>query len=65
MKKLGRLQMMRGQEEKFGAVLKGMTNLDWQNFKYAMGGLVIGEHTKEFIKKRQAGKIFLIAFILI
>lgn len=50
------LMSLRGKGERFGAVLKGMVNLDWQNFKYATDSVVIGKHTQEFIKKRQAEK---------
>lgn len=50
------LMSLRGKNERFGAVLKGMTNLDWHNFKHAAESIVIGEKPKEFIEKRQKEK---------
>ena len=50
------LMKLRGENERFGAVLKGMLNLDWQNFKHAKESVVIGESTQEFIKTRQVEK---------
>lgn len=50
------LMCLRGESECFGAVLKGMTNLDWHNFKHATESIVIGKKSKEFIEKRQKKK---------
>ena len=50
------LMKLRGEEEKFGSVLKGMVNLDWKHFKYATGSTIIGESSAEFIKRRQTEK---------
>jgi len=50
------LMKLRGDDENFGAVLKGMVNLDWHNFKHATDSITIGESSSEFIKERQIEK---------
>ncbi len=45
-----------GVGEKFGAVLKGMTTLDWTRFAHQKGSYVMGECTPAFIKERTAQK---------
>ena len=50
------LLCLRGKSERFGAVLKGMVNLDWHNFKHTTERVVIGEKSKEYIEKRQEKK---------
>ncbi len=47
---------LRGENEKFGAVLKGMTTLDWSNFEHQCGSYVMGECAPEFIKARSTQK---------
>lgn len=48
--------VLRGKEEKFGAVLKGMLNLDWGNFEHFKDSYILGTRTNEYIKERQAEK---------
>lgn len=51
-----RLLSLRGTEEKCGAVLKGMLNLDWGSFQHHTGRYVLGERTRSFIRERQIKK---------
>lgn len=50
------LLTLRGQDEKFGAVLKGMLNLDWATFHHHTGRYILGERSKSFIRERQIKK---------
>ncbi len=50
------LLSLRGQDEAFGAVLKGMINLDWTRFEHYSDNIVLGKHSKEFILDRQKQK---------
>lgn len=50
------LLSLRGETEKFGAVLKGMLKLDWHIFEHPSGRYILGERTKEFIRERQLQK---------
>lgn len=43
---------LRGREERFGAVLKGHTVLNWKEFEHQKGIIVMGESKKERIKKK-------------
>lgn len=43
---------LRGDDDKFGVVLKGMTTLNWLTFKHQTGQYVMGKETDEFLKKR-------------
>ena len=47
---------LRGQDEKFGVVLKGTLNLDWHSFQHQTGSFVLGERTQAFIAERQVKK---------
>ena len=47
---------LRGEEERFGVVLKGMPTLDWQIFEHQKGRYILGEHTKSFMRERQIRK---------
>ncbi len=47
---------LRGEGEKFGAVLKGITKLDWTKFVHMTGSSVIGESDGRFIAARTALK---------
>lgn len=46
------LLQLRGKEERFGAVLKGMTKLDWFDFHHFVGRYVMGERSEEYIDRR-------------
>ena len=47
---------LRGEKERFGAVLKGLVCLDWGSFKHFSHPYVMGEYPKEYIKERSALK---------
>ena len=51
-----KLLRLRGEKERFGAVLKGMLNLDWGTFQHHTGSYILGAHTKAFIRERQIKK---------
>ena len=51
-----KLLSLRGQDEKFGVVLKGTLNLDWHSFQHQTGSFVLGERTQAFIAERQVKK---------
>lgn len=44
--------MLRGNDDKFGAVFKGMTKLDWTTFVHHKGRYVLGRSDKAFIKAK-------------
>ena len=48
-----KLLSLRGMDEKFGTVLKGMLNLDWASFEHFTESYVLGERGKESILARQ------------
>lgn len=50
------LTCLRGDGERFGAVLKGMLKLDWTRFEHFTAPYVMGESTKEFLQERQVWK---------
>lgn len=50
------LLSLRGEEERFGAVFKGMLKLDWTSFEHHDGGYILGERTRSFIDERQIQK---------
>lgn len=50
------LLSLRGQDEQFGAVLKGMMNLDWLQFEHFSDSYILGECSESFIRTRQAQK---------
>lgn len=47
---------LRGQDEKCGFIIKGMTTLDWSKFQYHTSAYTIGGADRDFIKARQAEK---------
>lgn len=47
---------LRGKDEKWGAVLKGMLKLDWRKFQHFSAPYLLGERTERFIKERQTKK---------
>ena len=47
-----RLLALRGENERFGCVLKGMLNLDWTRFEHFSAPYVLGHRSRRFIKKR-------------
>ena len=52
----GKLLSLRGENERFGAVLKGMLKLDWTRFRHLDESIEIGEQNDDFIQKRQIRK---------
>jgi len=48
-----KLLSLRGKDEKFGTVLKGMLNLDWASFEHFTNSYILGERSEESIQKRQ------------
>ena len=50
------LLKLRGTEESFGAVLKGMLKLDWGRFQHFSDSYILGERTDAFLKQRQSVK---------
>ena len=47
---------LRGEDEKWGAVLKGMLNLDWATFEHFSAPYILGERTSSYIRQRQLKK---------
>lgn len=43
---------LRGKDDKFGAVLKGMPTLDWDHFNHIRGVFMLGESSDRFLKER-------------
>lgn len=52
----GEILSLRGKEEKFGAVMKGMVNLDWATFEHFTEGYILGERTNQYLNERQIEK---------
>ena len=52
-----RISNLRGIEEKFGVVLKGLTCLDWYSFVHQEGGFILGKRSKAYIEKRTNEKM--------
>lgn len=50
------LLSLRGENERFGAVLKGLLKLDWNNFEHFSAPYILGERSSICLKKRQADK---------
>ena len=48
--------ILRGNDEKWGAVLKGMLKLDWRKFEHFSAPYILGERTNRYIKQRQLNK---------
>ncbi len=53
----GKICKLRGENERFGAVLKGMTKLDWSIFEHQGGEFVMGTYDDRFISERTAMKM--------
>lgn len=51
-----KIAVLRGREDKFGAVLKGMTALDWGKFRHQKPGLIMGERSQRFIRQMTEDK---------
>ena len=51
-----KLLTLRGKDERFGAVLKGLVCLDWKRFVHFSTPFVLGEHSKEYVLKRAEEK---------
>lgn len=49
-----RVAELRGSNDRFGLVLKGMTKLDWSRFEHMNGSVCIGVSNKEIRRKRSA-----------
>ena len=47
-----KIATLRGNDDNFGIVSKGLTCLDWATFKHMPGKFVMGEQSKHFIKRR-------------
>ena len=47
-----KITVLRGKDDKFGAVLKGMLNLDWSTFIHQQPNLILGQRSKRFIQQR-------------
>lgn len=43
---------LRGENDKWGAVFKGMLNLDWLTFEHISAPFILGEASENFIKER-------------
>ena len=52
----GKLTTLRGENERFGAVLKGLVCLDWKRFVHFSNSYVMGEHSREYVMKRSREK---------
>ena len=51
-----KLLTLRKKDEMFGAVMKGMLNLDWQSFRHFSDSYILGAHTYSFMQERQHKK---------
>jgi len=47
---------LRGNNEKWGAIFKGMLNLDWEIFEHFSAPYILGERTSSYMKQRQLKK---------
>lgn len=52
------LLAIRGSKERFGAVFKGFTVLDWDAFEHQKGPFVLGKASSVFLQKRKAQKAY-------
>lgn len=48
---------LRGDAERFGAVLKGMISLNWEAFEYQTGPALMGTYDSRFIEQRAQAKV--------
>ncbi|MBE6607918.1 MAG: hypothetical protein E7633_05150 [Ruminococcaceae bacterium] len=51
-----KIAKLRGEDDKFGVVIKGMTTLSWAEFEHHSGPYLLGVQGKAYIKKRTADK---------
>ena len=51
-----KLLELRGNDERFGAVYKGMLKLNWRKFEHHKGAFILGERTRKFMRERQIEK---------
>ncbi len=56
MRFIGEITSLRGFDDRFGIVTKGLTNLDWSKFEHAAGPMHIGTSSKQMRKKRTSEK---------
>ena len=47
-----KIAVLRGKDDRFGAVLKGMTALDWSTFIHQQPTLIIGKRSQRFMAER-------------
>lgn len=47
-----KITVLRGKDDKFGAVLKGMLGLDWTTFFHQKPGMIIGQRSKSVVQER-------------
>lgn len=52
-----KIAVLRGENDNFGVVLKGLTCLDWSSFEHQKGEFLMGCHSREFIRKRTEEKV--------
>lgn len=51
-----KISVLRGKDDKFGAVLKGMLALDWGQFQHQTPGLIMGERSQRFLRQMTEDK---------
>jgi len=51
-----RISLLRGEQERFGVVLKGLTKLKWSAFRHQAGSFVLGSASKQLCENRIARK---------
>lgn len=51
-----KLIKLRGENERFGAVFKGMLKLDWTRFEHFTSSYILGERTNAFMQERSIAK---------
>ena len=49
---VNKITNLRGEKERFGVVVKGLTKLDWKNFQHQSGPFALGCATKKFKENR-------------
>lgn len=54
---------LRGEEERFGTVLKGFTSLDWSRFVHQHGSFLTGSASPDFIRRKAEGKADIWRFV--
>lgn len=51
-----KIAKLRGDDDSFGVVTKGLVCLDWTTFKHQKAACIVGEQSKAFIERRTAKK---------